>query len=601
MKKISILAVSFFAAVSAVFADFENVRVVTKTLDGKTSITTKALERQPDGAFRFFIPIRELTDNIDSIDVIGGFSKARKGEEGYFVLPPNDIGSFTQDNGRVQVRRMGLPIFGMKNPRSTYVGIVKGLRFEFSAIVEAKDGEYTLFPRFHIRGIEFAPYEDLIVDFYELKGDDANYSGMGRTYRKYQLDRGEVRPIKERIKTSPSLKYTAESIFVRIKHGTKARDMRYPFQTDENEPYLPVAMDFDGFKKKTQEIYDAGMRNVEMCFVGWHVGGFDGRFPDLFPVEEKFGGEAKMKEAIEHGKKLGFQMTNHVCNTDFYRVAKRFSEYAVAKTEDGIMRPYAFMSGGRAYNPCFQVVCDRYIDEDYEGLNKLGFTKGTQHIDVTSAIMPYTCHDPRHPCNRKQTAEYQNKIGEKCQKYFGGFSSEAGYDHVARTLDYVLYTNTFFHNKVMWKKWKKKPNFMLDNRTIPLWQIIYHGIILSNSDWDTVDFYKPLKDTSDPVLKTAKTPEFNLWRRLQFWEYGGRPTFYWYNARYVDEIKKIYDQYQPMVYLQYEFMDFHGEIADNVFVTRYSDGSEVITNYTKKPFAYKGQTVPAEDFKLFRK
>ena len=56
-----------------------------------------------------------------------------------------------------------------------------------------------------------------------------------------------------------------------------------------------------------------------------------------------------------------------------------------------------------------------------------------------------------------------------------------------------------------------------------------------------------------------------------------------------------------MVYLQYEFMDFHGEIADNVFVTRYSDGSEVITNYTKKPFAYKGQTVPAEDFKLFRK
>ena len=68
----------------------------------------------------------------------------------------------------------------------------------------------------------------------------------------------------------------------------------------------------------------------------------------------------------------------------------------------------------------------------------------------------------------------------------------------------------------------------------------------------------------------------------------------------MDEIQKIYERYQPMIYLQYEFMDFHGEIAPQVFVTRYSDGSEVITNYTKQPYTYKGDVVPAEDFKLFK-
>ncbi len=577
-------------AVSA-FADsaFDNVELITKTLDGKTKSTVQRLVQQKDGAYRLQIPIKKLTRDIDTIDIIGDFAKAKLGEDGYFVMPPNSIGSFTQENGKIEQRRMGLPIFGMKNPRATWVAIVKGLRFEFSGMVIAKNGEYVQFPRFFIKGIEFAPYEDLIVDFYELKGDDANYSGMGRVYRKYQLDRGEVKPIKERIKTSPSLKFTTESIFVRIKHGTKARDQRYSTQTLENEPRIPVAMDFDGFMRKMQEIYDRGMRKVEMCFVGWNIGGFDGRFPDLFPPEPKFGGEAKMKEAIAMGKKLGFQMTNHVCNTDFYRIASRFTEYSIAKTEDGNLRPYAFMSGGRAYNPCSQVVCDRYVDEDYEGLNALGFTCGTQHIDVTSAIMPYTCHDPRHPCNRQQTADYQNKIGEKCKKYFGGFSSEAGYDHVAKTLDYVLYTNTFFRAKATRQKWKRKPNPMYDDRTIPLWQIIYHGIILSNSDWDTVDFYKEL-----PTI-----PECTTWRRLQFWEYGGRPSFYWYNAHYLDEIQKIYEQYQPMIYLQYEFMDFHGEVAPQVFVSRYSDGSEVITNYTKEPFKYKGKRVPAEDFMLF--
>ncbi len=584
-KILSILAIT--GALCTLYAGgFESVEVTTIKLDGSKTTAERKLVKQPDGGYRLCIPTYELTRDILDIEIVGDFAKAKKGEEGYFIMPPNSIGSFKLDNGSIVQRRMGLPIFGMKTPRGAYVGIVKGLRFEFSGVVEAKGGNYVQFPRFHIQGIEFAPYEDLVIDFYKLEGDDANYSGMGRVYRKYQLDRGEVKPIRERIKTSPSLKYTAESIFVRIKHGTKRTPRTYPFQTAESEPDLPIAMDFDGFMEKMRQIHARGMRKVEMCFVGWNIGGFDGRFPDLFPPDPRFGGEEKMKEAIALGKKLGFQMTNHVCNTDFYRVAKRFDEYAVSKTVDGIMRKYAFMAGGQAYNPCFQVVCDRYVDEDYQGLNKLGFTCGTQHIDVTSAILPYTCHDPRHPCTRKQTADYQNEIGRKCQKYFGGFSSEAGYDHVAKTLDYVLYTNTFFRHK----NFKRKMNPMYDDRTVPLWQIIYHGIILSNSDWDTVDFYRPLENI----------PECTVWRRLQFWEYGGRPSFYWYNAKYMDDIQKIYERYQPMVYLQYEFMDFHGEIAPKVFVSRYSDGSEVITNYNKTPFAYKGKSVPAEDFMLFK-
>lgn len=569
--------------------NFNSVEMTTTFLDGTKKTETKKLVKQPDGAYRFRIPIKELTYNISYIDVVGDFAKAEKGEEGYFVMPPNNIGSFKTDNAHFEQRRMGLPIFGMKNPRCAWVAIVKGLRFEFSGMIDVKNGHYVQFPRFHIKGIEFAPYEDLIVDFYKLEGDDANYCGMGKAYRKYQLERGEVKPLKERIKTSPSLKYTVESIFMRIKHGTKARDKRFFFQTEENEPFIPTAMDFDGFMRKMREIYDRGMRKVEMCFVGWHVGGFDGRFPDLFPVEKTFGGAEKMKQAIAMGKKLGFQMTNHVCNTDFYRIAKRFDEYAVSKMEDGNLRPYAFMSGGKAFNPCFQVVCDRYVDEDYEGLRALGFTCGTQHIDVTSAIMPYTCHDPRHPCNRKQTAEYQNKIGEKCHEYFGGFSSEAGYDHVARTMDFALYTNAFFRRKIMNRK-PRNGDELLDDRTIPLWQIVYHGIILSNSDWETIDLYYD-----------RGRPDLAVWRRLQFWEYGGRPVFYWQKAEPVGEVLKIYNQYQPMAYLQYEFMDHHAEIAKGVFLTRYSDGSEVITNYNKTPFEYKGRTVAAEDFKLFKK
>jgi len=589
----TLIFVFLFVAVS-VFADsvFERVNLIETKINGSVSEHSYNLKKQPDGAYRVHVPIAQLTADIDYIDIVGDFGKAKKGEDGYFVLPPNSIGSFTKDNGKAEQRNMSLPIFGMKNPRNCFVAIVKGLRFEFSTIVNVENGNYLMFPRFHIKGIEFAPYEDLIIDFYELKGDNANYSGMGRTYRKYQLDRGEVKPIKERIKTSPSLKYTTESIFVRLTQGTKDRDTRYPLQTAENASEVKVVVSFDEVMEKMRQFYKLGMRKIEVCFVAWNIEGFEGRLPDLFPPDPAFGGEAKMKEAIALGKSLGYQMTNHVCNWIASRNAKRYSDDIVAKTQTGDLMHYPIIRipSGLSYVPCFQVVYDKFIDEDYKGMQDLGFTCGTHHIDVTSARPPFVCHDPRHPCTRKDTAEYQNKIGEKCKQYFGGFSSEAGFDHVARTMDFALYTNAFFRTKIRAKHLKRKYDLgLLDNRTIPLWQIVYHGIILSNSDWETIDLYN---DRGCPELAT--------WRRLQFWEYGGRPVFYWKKAEPVEEVLKIYKEYQPMVYLQYEFMDFHGEIAPKVFITRYSDGSEVITNHSKNPFEYKGQSVPAEDYKLFK-
>ena len=64
--------------------------------------------------------------------------------------------------------------------------------------------------------------------------------------------------------------------------------------------------------------------------------------------------------------------------------------------------------------------------------------------------------------------------------------------------------------------------------------------------------------------------------------------------------KEAYDLFQPMKYLQYEFMDFHGEIAKDVFITKYSDGSEVVSNYSKQDYLYKGQPVKPMDYRLYK-
>ncbi len=588
MKKYFCMLASALFALSSYAVESVVVRTVYNS--GKTESKTVNLAKQKDGAYRLSIPVVELSKDINFIDVHTDDAQAKKGDDGYWVLSDGRSGRFYRTYGRIVERRNPMPLYGVKKGDSAFVGIVKGLKYEFEMHIDVEDGNYTIYPRFLIKGIEFAPYEDLVVDFYNFKGKDANYSSMGKAYRKYQLERGEVQPISERVKKYPTLAYSADTMFVRVKHGVKAMS-KIEHQTEENEPHLYVNYTFDDFMKITRDLKSAGIDKLEMCFVGWNRGGFDGRFPDLFPVEPKFGGEAKMREAIKLGQSFGYQMVCHVCNTDFYRIAKRFDEYAISKRLDGSLRPYAHMAGGRAYNPCFQVVCDRYIDDDYKGMSDLGL-KGTHHIDVTSCIVPYTCHDKAHPCNRQQTADYQNLIGEKCRKYFGGFGSEGPCDHVAKTLDYALYVWAY-------PSWVGGDNPLVD-RLVPIWQIAYHGIILSNPYYATIDYtYDVNPNRSWSPYKTLLDKTY---RRLKMAELNGRPTFYFVNYKElgIKPIKEAYDEYQPMKHLQYFFMDFHDEIAPNVFITKFSNGEYIITNYSDVAFKYKGNIIEAKNYKLLK-
>jgi len=45
-------------------------------------------------------------------------------------------------------------------------------------------------------------------------------------------------------------------------------------------------------------------------------------------------------------------------------------------------------------------------------------------------------------------------------------------------------------------------------------------------------------------------------------------------------------------------MTHHSEIAPDVFVTRFENGEEIVVNYSKEAFAYKGTAVPSRGYKL---
>ena len=47
-------------------------------------------------------------------------------------------------------------------------------------------------------------------------------------------------------------------------------------------------------------------------------------------------------------------------------------------------------------------------------------------------------------------------------------------------------------------------------------------------------------------------------------------------------------------------MDDHRELADGVFLTRYSNGEETVVNYGDKSFIWRNSTVNPRGFKLFK-
>ena len=155
-------------------------------------------------------------------------------------------------------------------------------------------------------------------------------------------------------------------------------------------------------------------------------------------------------------------------------------------------------------------------------------------------------------------------------------------DFMNADVDYIMYTS--FHNEVSYAG-HPQGNPLFDEG-IPFWQLVYHGIVLSNPNSQTTNY--TIKGTNE---------------RLRMMEYGGRPLMYLYSKfgekknwmgdidltfetdeeldRCVRALKAAEREFDMLQYLQYEFMDNHEKLGDGIYRTTYSDGTQVIVDYNR--------------------
>jgi len=562
----------------------------------------KTLEVAPDaqGVVTVIVKRSELPAGVEWVSVLPEFAAAKRGEAGYYVTPDGYLGSFRLTNGVCTVAgpstfygRNFMPIFGMKNPRATFVGIVASMRFEYDLHVRARDGIYTIAPRFHVAG--FVPPDDPVVRYHLLSGKDADYAGMARAYRNWQLEREVCKPIKERMKTQPELAYAAQSLEVRVRQGWKPAPSPVLEQTAATEPPMKAAVTFERVGDIVDAFRKAGVRRAEICLVGWNQKGHDGRWPQIFPVEEGLGGEAELRALIKKAQRKGFQIVGHTNSSDGYSVAECWDPDLAVKTPEGKPFSNAVWSGGQMYALCPQRAYERFYPQDIRKVAGLGF-RGLHYIDVITILQPPRCFDPDHPCTPKESAVWFDRILQACKENIGGVASEGAFDFACGNLDYVLYV--YFNGL----SGKKNP---LHDRLIPIWQLVYNGIILNN-----------------PFTETVNASAKDRFTQTKLAEFNGRPIYYFYSRFKADNknwmgdidlacatdeeleqaaaiVKKGHDEFEALADLQLEFMEQHEELAPDVFRTAFSNGAEIISNYRSEPFTYKGKTVEPMGYRRF--
>ena len=594
-----ILSLGAFASIlfgANIVDAIESVTVVATLNDGREISNVFPTERIDENTTRIKIPKKNIPQDCKYLDFFADNAVAQKGDEGFWILNRGLMGFFNKDNGAYKAPKqyMYLPYYAMKTPKETFIGVIDGMRFEFNVNVEVAGGMYRMYPRWHIADIGVAPYENITITYYTLS-KDADYNEMAKVYRKHRFAKNKrIKPLKERFKTQPYLEKMAKSVPVRIGFASKKFDRKNDsvnFYQRGTKPWVdekyglnvqreenPVrAWNFTNGIKVLQEMKSLGMDDIAVCVNGFQNGGYDGRCPTTFPICEEAGGEDALKQLIKAGQDMGYIIDGHSNYTDAFTCSPDWSPDNISKSPDGKLELNGAWSGGRAYNLCLINAYEKYIKNDLEKIAALGF-RGAHYIDVFTAVYPYRCYDSKHFGTRKDVAKIQNKIAKQCRKLFGGFASECGFDHIIDKVDYINYVTAPMRAKYVYKS----PSMEFIDKFVPFWELVYHDIVLHNTD---------------KITQEVLTQDNNL----TLVEFGGRPIFYSVGKHNMAGIKKAYDQFVNLRHLMLEEMLSHKEVTKDVFVISYANGEKIVVNKTTSSYAYNGTEVPAKDFRLIKK
>jgi hypothetical protein len=417
------------------------------------------------------------------LEILPEFGAARTGEQGYLTLPnwygcqtffdkayPREVWQTIYSSNDQWEHVCNAPVFGITRAQGTLCGLVAE-GDENAQLVCRRHWEAAQANSVHPYLVwRWAQEDDLIAGprrmQYRFAQPDCpqgeGYAFVGTEYRRFLRSGRGVQTWAEKGRTRPEAVDYAGRFFMKI-------FMAYKDPHPEGKGEYHCACTCEEAREILRQCQARGMKKLTVALVGWGQDGHDGKCPTYLPVDERVGGEAKMRELIAWCRENDILLCVHTSHYAAYRCSPEFDAHDLIRHRSGETWESIIWSGGHEHRLCPQVALEKYVKRDLPALARLGF-HGHHHFDCVGAFM--CCHASEHPVPLR--SEYMRLVREQFQvalDIMGGVSTEMPFGQYFGVVDgfWTSFSNPGGHQRNC-----AVGRHFLD-RSVPMLGVALHG------------------------------------------------------------------------------------------------------------------------------
>lgn len=516
-----------------------------------------------------------------------GYSEYIYGGDETFVKQNHEIGDSSWQKATPIKKAIAMPVFGIYQGDTGYLGIVtegdtdakiNGIPSGIRAIsLYRASTEFTLRKDdvIFVGNSGQIPYYqgDIIktnrsVRYVLLQGEDANYVGMAKEYRKYLTEEKKIKEVT--LESTP--------LYLNVLGGI-SRDEVIGSTFIETTTFKQVKDMIDQYQAE-------GVTQLEITIEGWSKDGLYGNQPEQFPVEKQLGGSKGLKELQQYAESKGVALylkANYVkpyMDSDGMKASKD----AVRGINREVLKQYIYYLSTRWNTDDYfylmkpSVIAKRSSSElsKFQDLDVNGV-----HFDHFGSLL-YSDEDNKSSTDRQHTEDtYVNVLDNYRAKEINtavdyGFAYTLG--HVNRIDQAPLDSSQFVYT----------------DRAIPFYQLVVHGLVPYTGA--PVNLYDDARNQTLRALEYGALPSYELTyaptsnlQRTMGNDLFSSSLESWLSPSVQSylELKEVYDS------ISNQQMTNHEQLQSKVFRTTYANGVSIIVNYNEQAVDISGQTIEA--------
>ncbi len=491
-----------------------------------------------------------------------------------------------------------LPVFGLKALDQAFLGIIEQ-GHESAKILATPGGVVTelnwtgaelyysqpVMMRTSRTGSGIRVYDenpipgDRAVRFYFLAGEEANYVGMAKQYRRYLQEYKGVSRFSTAYQKPPMLIQLFGADYERSAFGRVIQPMTT----------------FEQAAEIVDVLRDQGVDQLLVSYRGWNDGGIYGNLPKRFPAERTLGGNDGLRQlatylaelqiplileddySLARGSRNGFQPSAQASRTSFNDLIQwSLGEHQIISFDQ------------TTYVISPRISLD-YASRDLPQVAQLG-AAGILFHNVGDRL--YSDHNPNSAVKtqRRDACILAQELLQLGKEQVGLVGVTTGNAYSLGGADFVAEVSM------------ETTRDLFMDEPVPFWQIAAHGLVMY--------FAKPVNLSTNPTRDLLRTVEYGalpsfILTAEPTWKLRYTRSNHLHSTHYLDwldEIERQYGLVNSSMHKVYNlFIDNHEKLAPDVYATTYEDGTIFVVNYGTSEFVFQDVVVDPQSFKVLER